>query len=594
MYVFWWERYNTVSSCCLCVHFLQKGVLLARKLNANIMAKKKSPPATHTPNPVPKTPNPHLWMPWAAAAVALLLYSTGFQNAMVAMDDHSATINNPAVLDFLAPFRGVFNLGMFAPLTWWVYGIAHALGKEQPFWYHFFSAALHAVNAFLVWRLARQLGAQPWQAFFVALAFGVHPLQVEAVAWIAGLSTPLFSLFMLLSMSAFLRYVDAGKMGRDYGLALLFLLMACLAKSAAVVLPLCLLALDVWLKRPVNRQTLLEKAPFFGISLLFGVLTLYSRGTSGHTVDAAGAGFSIIDRFWMASHTVLFYWGKLLWPLGLSIWYPFEKTASGAWPWMYYAAPVVLAGVLWAVYRYREAAPVLWAGVLFYAANIVLALPFYTIGEFELRSDRYNYVAGLGFFAILAALPLWQPVVQRKWSGAVTAVLAGLLLLCTALSYRRIGDWGSTITLIDKAIAVQGDNNGKAYLWRGMAYGDKGKGKQALADFDHAISRNPELIMAYKYRGTLMGLAKKYEQSVADLTKYLEKVPNDAEFYFNRGLSLLNLGRKDEAFNDFNKTIELNPAFAPAYRSRGNLYLERGETAKGEADLQEWEKRKKK
>jgi tetratricopeptide (TPR) repeat protein len=91
-----------------------------------------------------------------------------------------------------------------------------------------------------------------------------------------------------------------------------------------------------------------------------------------------------------------------------------------------------------------------------------------------------------------------------------------------------------------------------------------------------------------------MGLAKKYEQSVADLTKYLEKVPNDAEFYFNRGLSLLNLGRKDEAFNDFNKTIELNPAFAPAYRSRGNLYLERGETAKGEADLLEWEKRKKK
>ncbi|MDX2136148.1 MAG: tetratricopeptide repeat protein [Saprospiraceae bacterium] len=556
------------------------------------MAKKQpksAPKPTTAPAPTVKLPT-YAWMPWAAAAAVLLLFSTGFQNAMVAMDDHTATVNNPVVRDFSLAFQGVFNLGMFAPLTWWVYGMAYALGGDSPFWYHLFSALLHAANAWLVWHIGRRLGAAPWQALFLSLAFAIHPVQVEAVSWIAALSTPLFSFFLLLAVDAYLRYVDAGKWGRDYGLAVAFMLAGCLSKTAAVVLPLSLLAIDVWLRRPLNRNTLLEKAPFFALSFLFGLLTLFSRTSSGHTIDAGGAGFSVLDRCLMACHSVLFYWGKLLAPVGLSIWYPFERGASGSWPAAYYLAPMALAAILGAAWWYRRPAPVLWAGLLFYLSNIFLALPFYTIGEFELRSDRYNYLAALGVFAVLSALPQWAPVQQRKLAPAATVVLSLLLLVWAGLSIQRISDWRNTIALIDKAIAAQGDNFGKAYLWRGMAYGDQGKGKQALDDFNRAIERNPELYMAYKYRGALLGMAKQYERSVADLDIYLKKYPNDAEYLFNRGLSQLKLGKKAEAMADFNRAIESNPQFAPAYRSRAGLHSELGEPEKAAADMEAWER----
>lgn len=551
--------------------------------NAHIMAKKKPAPTAQIQSQK-ATDN---WMPWVAAALSLVLFSTGLQHPMVAMDDHTATINNPAVRDFTAVFRGTFNLGMFAPLTWLVYGIAYALGKENPLFYHLFSALLHAANVWLVWHIARQLKASSWAALFIAMAFALHPLQVEPVVWIAGMSTPLFSFFLLLATQSWLRYTSGSDARKPYGLALLFFGLACLAKSAAVVFPLSLLVLDVWQKRALSRQTVLEKAPFLGIALLFGLLTLYSRGASGHQIEASGSGFTLIDRFFMASHTILFYWSKLLFPTGLSIWYPFERNGAGAFPWAYYAAPIALAGILFLAWRYRTAAPVALAGLLFYLSHIVLALPFYTIGEFELRSDRYNYLASLGVFAIMAAFP---GVVKEAWRVPANALLGVALVAWFALSMNRIADWKDTITLIDKAISAQGDNFGKAYLWRGMSYGDKGKGRQALEDFNKAIERNPDLALAYKYRGTLLGLAKQYEQSVADLDRYLEQYPNDGEYIFNRGLSLMNLGRTEAAMADFDRAIALRPNFAPPYRSRGQLLLDQGDKERGQADLDMWEK----
>ncbi|MCC6460456.1 MAG: hypothetical protein IT260_08300 [Saprospiraceae bacterium] len=559
---------------------------------------KQATKKTTAPNPSKSTVSseysPDRWMPWVAAGLALLLYSTGFGNPMVAMDDHSATLDNPAVTNFSPGIFGRFNLGMYAPITWMGYALAHWLSKDSTLWYHVMSALVHAANAFLVFRLFRRLEGDATVAFLIALFFAIHPMQVEAVSWIAGFSTPLFSLFSLLALNAYVAHTDeAAAWGKKYWLALGFFALACLSKSAAVALPLSLLVVDLWLRRaPLSRASLLEKAPFFALALGFGLLTFYSRAQAGHQVDTLSGGFSMADRALMACHTLLFYWTKLLAPIGLSIWYPFVKNAGGSWPWPYYAAPLVLAGLLWWVWRQREQWPFVFRGTLFYLANIVFALPLYTIGTFELRSDRYNYLACLGFFAILAALPGFFRDKAPNRAGLAWVVLAVLGLAWFLTTFSRIRDWRDTVVLIEKAIAAQGDNGGKAYLWRGMALGDKGEGRRALEDFNKAISTNPDLTEAYKYRGGLLGMAKQYESSVADLNKYLEKHPNDPEILYNRALSYVNLKRLPEALADLNKTLELEPGFARAYRARGNVRKQLGDAAGGDADLQEWEKRK--
>ena len=526
------------------------------------------------------------WLPWALAALAFVLFSTGFGNQLLSMDDHSATVDNPAVRDF--NLFGNINLGMYAPVTWLGYALAYSLGKDSPLWYHLLSALTHAANVWLVFQLLRKLESPVSVSALAAFFFAIHPVQVEAVAWIAGFSTPLFAFFSLLALCFYVDHTRQGGFSRPYWMALGLFLLACLSKSAAVTLPLTLFVLDLWLKRPLNRQSILEKVPFFVLALAFGIATLYTRTKAGHTDTPAD--FSVIDRGLMICHTVLFYWKKLLFPTGLSIWYPFEKTGGG-WPWSYYAAPFALAALIFLAWRGRRAAPFLWWGVLFYLANIVVALPYATFGTFELRSDRYNYLAATGIFFILASLPSFFREKRPAREGLAWVVLAGLGLMWLGISALRIRDWKDTTTLIQKAIAAEGDNFGKAYLWLGMELGDKGKVGPSIENLSKAIQINPDLADAYKYRGGLYGIAKQYEKSVADLTEYLKRHPEDGEQYYNRGLSLLNLNRPQEAIADFSKTLELRPDFTRAYRARGNAYKSVGETAKGDADLAEFEKR---
>ncbi len=532
--------------------------------------------------------SPDSWMPWVAAGLGFVLFLTGINNKMVSMDDHTATFDNPAVTGF-NPFMGS-NLGMFAPVTWLGYALVYAIkGKDSTTLFHVLSALVHTLNVLLVFRLFRRLGSTSTIALIVSLFFAIHPMQVEAVSWIAAFSTPLFAMFSLLAMNYYVRHTTDTALGTNYWVSIGLFIVACLAKSAAVTLPLTLLVLDWWLKRPLDRRTILEKVPFFLLSLAFGVGTLVTRTQAGFADTPAN--FSILDRGLMVCHTLLFYWTKLLAPFGLSIWYPFVKS-QGNWPWTYYAAPVVLIALLWLAWRNRRELPVIWFGVLFYLSNIFLALPYATFGTFELRSDRYNYLAGLGFFFILASLPdilrIKRPTLVNPAWGLITV----LGLLWIVLAGIRVHDWKDTITLIDKAIATSGDNFGKAYLWRGMENGDNDRGKDALKDFNRAITINPNLTEAYKYRGGLLGFAKQYQESVADLTKYLEKNPEDAEQHYNRALSLVNLQQVPLAIGDLNKTLELKPDFARAYRARGNAYLMQGDSVKGKADLAEWEKRK--
>lgn len=549
------------------------------------MAKKQAktnPQSKNTESP----DNTAQWLPWVLAGVAFVLYSTGFSNEMSILYDKEATLTNPAVKNFLI-FSG-FNMGMYAPMTWIGYEIAYIIGKDSPNIYHLLSAVIHAVNVVLVFRLMMRLNTGLTAAALVGLFFGIHPLQVESVAWIAGFSTPLFSMFSLLSMHYYLRHASSAEnvLSKHYWLSIGMFVLACLAKSAAVTLPLTLLVLDWWKKRPITTKALLQKGPFFLISLGFGLLALYARQFAGQLNQPAD--FNWLDRGLMACHSIVFYWKKLLIPTDLSIWYPFIKT-EGTWTWDYYAAPFLLVGGVFLAWRSRQAWPILWVGVLFYLSNIVVSLPWSTFGTFELRADRYNYLASIGFFAILAHLPALVKDKRTTWGNTVWGVLLVLAFAWVLTSALRIRDWKNSTTLIETAIAATGDNFGKAYLWRGMLYGKPNEAQKAIQDFSRALKINPDLHEAYKFRGNVFGMLKNYEQSVDDLTKFLEYYPEEVPELYNRGLSYANLEMNEKAIADFTTAIEVDSTFARLYRARGNCLLKMGKTEEGNADLKKWD-----
>lgn len=564
------------------------------------MAKKITRPSKPAPKSTPSaTPGAFAdGLMWVPVILAFLLFSLGLRNEMLGFDDHSATVDNPAVTGFEL-FRQ--NLGMYAPITWLGHGIAYLLGKDNPFPYHFLSLLVHVFNVWLVQRLVLRLSDRRMVAFWVALLFAIHPVQVESVAWIAGFSTPLYALFYLLACLWYLDYAEgSGNKSRAYSLALGAFVLACLSKSAAVTLPLVLVLLDWWAGRPVlDRRRLLGYAPFFAAAFLFGLLTIYVRNQSGLNMGA-GNDFSILDRLLILAYTPVFYWYNLLIPLKLNIYYDFYKI-NGPFPWPYWVSPLVLLGGLFLAWRYRQKMRFVWFGLLFFFANLSVMLPFRAMGTFELCADHYNYLAAIGiFFALAQGL---QALAGRypNYAGALRALgglwVAALVVLCIL----QIRVWKNTITVVTNAIDNGYHHNGRLYEARANAYGkklgdkDRDKARAALAaainDYTKALEINPELWDSYKYRGGLYGMKKQYEKSIEDLSKYLEQHPDDFEQSYNRGLSLLNMGHAPEAIKAFDRTLELNPKFLRAYRSRSNAYAAVGDTARADADLREFDRR---
>ncbi len=389
------------------------------------------------------------WQTWLPIILAFVLFSFGLRNEILGIDDHTATVDNPAVVNF-SPF-GSFNLGMYAPLTWLFYGIAYLIGKDSPMPYHLLSLAAHLVNVWLVGRLVTRISGNRSTGFWVALLFAIHPIQVESVAWIAGFSTPLYGLFFLLASHLYLDHAEGTGRKGAYGLALASFVLACLSKSAAVTLPLVLVLLDWWAGRsPLQRQRLLGYIPFFAAAAFFGGLTIYSRHAAGMNMDPNGNDYSLIDRFLVVLYTPVLYWWKILIPLKLNIYYSFDKV-NGQFPWNYWVAPVVLAGALYGAWRLRQTARYVWFGLLFFLANLSVMLPFRSMGTFELCADHYNYLAVIGIFFLLVQ---GIPALAEHWpgfSGALRGISAIWVAAMVILCVLQIRIWKDTITVVTHA-----------------------------------------------------------------------------------------------------------------------------------------------
>src|SRR5215468_8517541 len=220
------------------------------------------------------------------AVVTIVAYQPAWNGGFIWDDDKYVT-NNKLLTAPDGLRRIWFSLdapSQYFPLVYTTFRIERAFWGLHPFGYHWINLFLHVANALLVWRVLLRLNVPG--AWLAGAIFALHPVQVESVAWITERKNMLMGFFFLLTLLAWIVFID-GRTRRPwifYCLALIFYALALSAKATACTLPAALL-LIFWLqKKPVTIRRLIPIVPFVAFGVGMGLLAVwwerYHQGTN--------------------------------------------------------------------------------------------------------------------------------------------------------------------------------------------------------------------------------------------------------------------------------------------------------------------------
>lgn len=519
-------------------------------------------------------------------AAILLAYSTAFKNGITNWDDGVYITDNPLIKSLSWDnIKAIFSTNVasnYHPLTILTYAIEYSFWEANPLIYHLVNVIIHLLNSILVYFLFFRLTINGTVSLVVSLLFAVHPMHTESVAWISERKDVLYTFFYLLSLNTFLKYTSSsGDKFKLYIFSILFFLFSLLSKGMAVSLPVVLLLLDFYNNRRFSKETVIEKIPFFVLSLIFGLVAVKAQQST--EAMELKAGYNMLERFLLGSYSFMLYIIKFFLPINLSAFYPYPFKHSETIPLSVYLSAILfllfIAGIIYSFIKKKKN---IFIGLSFFIVTIGLVLQFIPVGN-AIMAERYSYISYIGLFFIAADyFNRWYT--NKKQSHVALALAIVIILVFVVATRERCKVWKDSETLWSDVIKNHPDAD-IAYLNRGIYIVVRGKAEQAYEDFNKAIELNPDYTEAYNNRGLLKQNKNELEGSIEDFNIAIKADSNYFEAYSNRGISYVFLKRYNEAIADYTKTLELSPEYANVYSNRGNAYIDIGEIEKGITDL---------
>lgn len=486
----------------------------------------------------------------------------------------------------------------YHPLTILSLAIDYHYSKLDAVLYHKTNLLLHLMNVLLVFFFIYQLsGNLPDSllrretnnagklevAVIVALLFGIHPMRVESVTWIAERKDVLYTFFFLSALLSYLKYTQTGKW-THYALTLVLFICSVLSKAVAVVLPVVLLLIDLYQGRKINLKSLLPKLPFFAFSLILGFIAYSIQSKES---IAAFNTFTIFQRIMFACYGFIMYIVKLFLPVNLSAYYPYPFTdASGNVPVYFMIMPfivlIIASGVAWSLKKTK----IIAFGFAFYFITAALVLQFISVGQ-VIMADRYSYVPYLGLFFIIGEGYRYVKSKNDRrwklWNKVFFAVLAGSAALFSYLTYERTKVWQNSETLwtdvISKYPYVE-----TAYENRGNYYAHLNKLDDALKDYETLLKMKTKNQKIYSNLGNIYGLRKEFDKSLNAYSQAIAMQADNPEAHLNRAITYSMMRKYPEAFADYEIAMKKLPDNIIALKNRSYTYLASGEFEKSLID----------
>lgn len=522
-------------------------------------------------------------LPFIVAAVTAAAFLPTIDGEFLNWDDDRNFLRNPGFrglgVEHLRWMLTAFHLGHYIPVTWLTLAADHALWGMDPRGYHLTNILLHAANAALLYLLSLRLwraagvedgpAARLWAAAG-ALFFSIHPLRVESVAWITERRDVLSLFFILLVLLA---YVKGPPTPRRRALCLLSAAAAMFSKPTAVMIPVLLLVLDAYplgrfggrLLSRENARPLLEKAPFFALSVAAGLLAVAGHAKAGQFVGMERHPLSA--RLAQAAYVTAAPLAKTLWPFGLSPVYGHPHTTDFGRPvfWLSGAAVLALAAVL--VWKRRAWPAAAAAG----AAYVATLAPFWALAEgSSINHDRYSQLPSLGL-AVLAAGVLAKRGAAARPLAAAAAVLTAFFVL----TQKQDAFWHDSVALWSRAARVQPSSFVADYNL-GTALAAKGRHSEAAARYAETLRLYPQHAAAQNNWAVSLAALGRAAEAEAHYRAAMELKPDSAGPRNGLGLLALAAGDVERAAAWFEEALRHEADFAEAWGNLGYARLLQG------------------
>jgi Flp pilus assembly protein TadD len=475
------------------------------------------------------------------------------------------------------------------PLTWISHMLDTSLFGPSASAAHIVNLLFHAANAVLLFLMLFRATNKLWPAAFVAALFAWHPLHVESVAWVSERKDVLSTFFGLLSLLAYVGYVEESKIQSpkskvDYVWAILFFALGLMAKPMLVTLPFVMLLLDFWpLERWQSatrsadgsgtqhaiRNTLFEKVPFFVLAVASCIITfLAQRSEAVMSFEQRPLGLRLAN----AAVAYVVYLAKTVWPANLAVIYPLPHEIPS---WLVIAAVLLLVVVTILAWSVRRSAPYVLIGWLWFLGTLVPVIGIVQVGG-QALADRYTYVPLIGIFLGIA----WGAADLRarfRLSTALTSGVAAVVLVAMiAATERQITFWENSEMLFRHAVNIT-KGNAIAYVNLGVALEHQEHREEAMGEYRKALELAPGLFQAHNNLANLLSDMGDRENAAAEYERALQLNPNAAIAHSNFGKLLSEMGQFDAAMHEYTKAEQLAPDdYRPQYQM-GKTLLRHGD-----------------
>ena len=536
-----------------------------------------------------------LWFHAALVLLAAAVYAPVARFDFVRFDDPDYVAQNDHVragLTWLGA-RWAFTTGHVAnwhPLTWLSHMLDVQLFGVDAGAHHVVNAVFHVANMLLLFVVLRRMTGASGRSAVVAALFAVHPLHVESVAWVSERKDVLSTFFWMLTLIAYVRYVERPA-ARRYAAVLSLFALGLLSKPMVVTLPFVLLLLDVW---PLGRlepwrhgrlslgrgatalRLVREKLPLFALAALSAAITVVVQRRWGAVGGLAEYPLGVRAGNALVSYAA--YLAKLVWPSNLSAFYPYRATVATS---MVVGAGALLLAVTIAAVRVSRTRPYALVGWLWFVGTLLPVIGLVQAG-LQSMADRYTYVPAIGIFVVAS----WggAELAARWLGGRLTPIAAGLVVVAFAVAAsRQVPVWKDSVTLWQHAVDVT-TGNAYANYNLGVVLVQAGRVDEGIARFEEALRIQPDyadvridLANALQARGSLDAALDQYATVV-------RLRPSFAAARLAYADALRDAGRESAAVAQYREALRLDSTLAIAHNEIGNAFTRDGRLAEARAE----------